>query len=357
MAADPPERSAATLLDSLPGFAHRSRLDASRTMLWMSRGVRETTGYAPAALVRNVELAYVELIHPEDRSRLRDELTGAAERDEPFQVRYRIRTRQGEVRWMREQGRVVGSAADGSARLCAYVFDVTQEERRAAEQRSRRRRLERLSRGLLEVQERERRRLSHELHDSLAQQLIGARMALGTGAGRSSPDEARRKLRHADELLDEVIGRVRSLSAGLRPVVLDDLGLEAALEHHVQRVEEIHDLEVRLQVALRGHRYPVGLEAACYRIVQEALANTVLHADAGTAIVRVAEEDGALRIRVSDDGIGFDPSTIEPRNSGAGLGLLAMEERARSLGGELDLASERGGGTVVEVRLPVSRGG
>lgn len=357
MHADPPERSASILLDSLPGFAHQSRLDASRTMLWMSRGVRETTGYAPAALVRNAELAYVDLVHADDRSRMRGELTGAAERDEPFQVRYRIRTRQGEVRWMEEQGRAVEPAAEGSAHLCGYVFDVTQGERRAVEMDSSRRRLERLSRGLLEAQERERRRISHELHDSLAQQLIGARMVLATAAGRSSPDEARTKLRHADELLGEVIGRVRSLSARLRPAVLDDLGLQAALEHHVERVEENHDIEVRLQVELREDRHPVELETACYRIVEEALANAARHADAGTASVRVAEEDGALRIRVSDDGIGFDASTIGLRDSGAGLGLLAMEERARSLGGELDLASEPGGGTVVEARLPVSRGG
>lgn len=348
------ERFASTLLANLPGFAYRCRLDRSWTMLWLSGGVRDTTGYLADELVRNAEQAYGDLVHPEDRDRLWEQVNRAVEQGEPFRVRYRIRTRNGDVRWMWEQGRAVRTAPEAAAHLEGYIFDVTEEERREAELRSSRRRLQRLSRELLDVQERERQRLSRALHDSLAQQLIGARMALATIAGEGSGADARDRLRKTEELLAEAIEQVRSLSARLRPAVLDDLGLEAALEYHAGQVEEMYDLGVELRTELASGRLSEEVEAACYRIVQEALSNVVRHSGATGVRVTLVGDAESLRLRVVDDGEGFDPEAVDAGGPYAGLGLLTMEERTRALGGVFSLKSQPGQGTAVEARLPVS---
>ena len=160
-------------------------------------------------------------------------------------------------------------------------------------------------------------------------------------------------LDQAIERVDETIVELRRLIADLRPAALDELGVEAALASLVERISAT-GVEIDLYVDLspedeKGYRYEPQLEDTTYRLVQESLNNAVRHGHAARAIVEVVEEEGDIRIRVTDDGSGFDP-----QRTGGGFGLLGMRERVNLTGGRFDVRSGEDGTTIVAV-LPARR--
>jgi signal transduction histidine kinase len=205
----------------------------------------------------------------------------------------------------------------------------------------------------VEAQEGERARVSRDLHDQVGQGLTSAMLSLrlledALGTGRT--EEALGKSAVLRDLLGDVLQDVRIIAFELRPTVLDDLGLPAALQRLIRDVEARHDLSVTLAVQGLDHvRLAPEVETTAYRVTQEALTNVVRHSGATTCCVRVARRAGGLEIAISDDGAGFDPSVV-PDDS---LGLRGMAERAELVGGVLTLSSSADGSTVVlEVPLP-----
>jgi len=191
----------------------------------------------------------------------------------------------------------------------------------------------------------ERRRWARELHDETLQSLAGLQMLLGSAGRSGSAGSLETAVADAVERLELEIGNLRALITDLRPAALDEFGAKGALETLALRVER-NGIEVGLDVELHRRHTPE-LEAAIYRIVQEALTNTVKHGGARKARVEVDEDDTDVHIVVCDDGAGFDPAA-----STAGFGLLGMRERAELLGGTLEIESVPGGGTTVRARLP-----
>jgi signal transduction histidine kinase len=203
----------------------------------------------------------------------------------------------------------------------------------------------------------ERGRWARELHDETLQQFAGLRVLL-SGARRSN-DLAGIKdaLREAVDMVTEGIANLRALITDLRPAALDELGLQAALKTLVERVQEQSALQIDLQIDLafeRGDspaRHVIEVEAAGYRLAQEALTNVIKHADAGHVEVRVTDaDDDCLEIVLRDNGNGFD--TDQPS---AGFGLLGMRERIALVHGTLDIDSAPGAGTTVRARIPSRR--
>jgi PAS domain S-box-containing protein len=213
-----------------------------------------------------------------------------------------------------------------------------------------------LSVGLEAAREEERAGIAREIHDQLGQSLTVFKMDLAFIARRaSSPTGIEtavllQKVRDLSAMTDEIIGEVRRISAELRPAVLDDLGLVAALTWQTQEFEKrtgipcVVELKVADESAFRGE-----LATTVFRVLQEALTNVVRHAEAQQVEVRLREDDGSLFLEVRDDGKGFFPETINARQS---LGLLGMRERARRLGGDVVVSSPDGGGTLVRFRVP-----
>ena len=163
-------------------------------------------------------------------------------------------------------------------------------------------------------------------------------------------------LTRSNEQVAQIIASLQGLITELRPAALDQLGIAAAADALVERVSSRSGLQIELDVDLdyeagrAATRHSADLEAAVYRLVQEALSNVVKHADAHTARVRIEEEDELVRVTVEDDGHGFDPAALH-----SGFGLLGMKERVALLGGEIEIAEADGGGTRVTVTLPVER--
>jgi signal transduction histidine kinase len=207
----------------------------------------------------------------------------------------------------------------------------------------------------LRAAEDERRRWARELHDETLQGLAALRLQLSAARRAGGSEILDSAVASAVEQLETEIGNLRALITDLRPAALDEFGIAGAIETLAQRVGR-HGLEVDLDVDLsyeqgrRPTRHTAELEAAIYRIVQEALTNTVKHGGAARAQVRLHEDDATIHVTVRDDGAGFDPSTETD-----GFGLLGMQERVELLGGTLQVESAPGEGTTVTVSLPASR--
>jgi len=208
------------------------------------------------------------------------------------------------------------------------------------------RELERLSARLLSAQEEERRRIARRLHDELGQALTVAIMDLKL-VERDAPAELGERLREGKRLLEEAIADCRELSHGLRPPLLDELGLAEALRALVERFAATENLEIELEVEELGRLRPE-VESLIYGAAQEALTNAARHAEAGRVDVRLIRIGDHLRLEVADDGRGFDP-----RRAGSGLGLRGMEERAMLAGGRLRIESRPGEGTRLVLEVPL----
>ena len=208
-----------------------------------------------------------------------------------------------------------------------------------------------LSQQLVATQEEERKKLSRELHDHVGQLLTALRMELGRidrqrGAGDSG---VRTGLAECRELVDNLVRVVRDLALGLRPSMLDDLGLQPALEWLVRDVSRRSSMDVDLTVTASLEGLEDRYRTCVYRIVQEALTNCARHSGAGHVRVSVAPESGQLAVSIEDDGAGFDPRAFT-----GGLGLKGMKERVKELHGAVTVRSEPGRGTTVRLRLPLA---
>jgi signal transduction histidine kinase len=153
------------------------------------------------------------------------------------------------------------------------------------------------------------------------------------------------------------LDEVRRLARGLRPSVLDDLGLAAALERYGADYSQAHGVALDLDVAgLAAGRLPGPVETALYRIVQEALTNTAKHAQARRIRIRLERDSDGVKALVADDGCGFDSDALSRRPGGGQLGLSGMRERAALLNGSVTIQSTPGSGTAVLVRIPLVEG-
>ena len=269
------------------------------------------------------------------------------------------------LEWMR--GRPIEVPVVGAGSIVMFLLIVARTQgltREVTVQDERRRLLGRV----LQAAEDERTRIAHDLHDGPVQQLAvlnydiyRARKRIGDLLGNTAAGELMKELQRTDEVLEVVekgLGEetrvLRQLMGALRPPVLDNRGFADALREHAQRFEEDKGITVDLDLGLTG-RLPPELETVLYRIVQESLTNVAKHARAHHVSVAVDQPDDATaRLRVRDDGVGFDPGNLAQLLREGHFGLAGMRERASLAGGTLEVGSLPRHGTTVEVRLPIA---
>lgn len=203
---------------------------------------------------------------------------------------------------------------------------------------------------LFEAQEQERGRLARELHDDLGQQLTAILVRLRADDPDQSPEATRERIREGAKLVAAALDSTRRLARGLRPPVLEDLGLGPATERLCEDFESAHNLPVTLRLGLvPGERFPAIIENNLFRILQESLTNVARHARASSVRVSLAQREGSLELNVHDDGAGFD---LEHAAAGQGaLGLRGMRERASLAEGDITIVSSPGQGTHIKVLI------
>lgn len=200
-------------------------------------------------------------------------------------------------------------------------------------------------------------RIARDLHDETGQSLTGIIFGMDIVHMALTEDVRRADARLQDikPIAEGLLSNLHRLIEDLRPSQLDDLGLLPAVAWYGE--QRLRPLGITFQ--LDGHgltaRIPRSIETALFRIIQEAITNAVRHAHAAVVSVRLFEQDGQLRLEISDDGQGFDPQVLEARSNGKGLGLLGIRERVTILGGEFELATAPGQGTTINARVPVRK--
>lgn len=351
----------------------RTAVDLVPDLMWESRGDGHTDWYnhrwfeyTGQSFEQAAGWGWTAAIHPDDRERSTAAYAAGMASGEPVRHEHRIRRTDGAYRWFivhvapvrRPDGelRWYGAATDiHEEREAANRLEVRVAERTAelaaavrlleAEVTQRRQ----LSLRLANAQEDERKRLSRDLHDSVGQVNVALSMALAAAAQSVPLDgEAARRLAYASKLAQEMNRELHDVSMRLRPVVLDDFGLAAALKGLIDTWSAQHATTVDADIELED-RLPAEIETVVFRFVQEALTNVARHARAEAIRVVVARQPRSVTASVEDDGVGFAPGSVEASR----LGLRGMQERLTMIGGELVVESPPDGGARITARIPL----
>jgi signal transduction histidine kinase len=241
--------------------------------------------------------------------------------------------------------------AGGSALRIYFLERDSARERRATEEA--REQLQGLSARLVRAQEEERRSLSRELHDEVGQTLTALRMELGgLKAGPRDGHGFEARLQELETLIERTLRTVRDLAMGLRPSMLDDLGLAPAVEWQARQFGRRSGTRVSVEISGDLDNVPDECATCAYRIIQEALTNCARHSQARQIRVGLQGLPGSVVVTVQDDGAGFDAE-----RAAGGLGLLGIRERVRDIGGTVAVLSRPGEGTLLKAALPLRREG
>ena len=309
-------------------------------------------GYEPDHLEVTNEL-FFQAVHPEDRQLVRTEMNRLIEEGIPYRVEHRIRRLDGTERVVEEWAEMIKATQNGHPRIIGTCQDITERKEIENALKKSADLLENLWRQLLRAQEDERRRIACELHDELGQALTALKINLQQMKSGSDDEEAR--LNDSIEIVSQALQQVRGMALDLRPSILDDLGLVAALKWYVGRHAHRTGLIGYFKADPENLRLEPDLETLCFRIAQGALTNVARHARAKSFSVELLRRREKVQLNILDDGVGFDiESTFQSVISGNSLGLAGMRERVEMIGGEIAFISQPGQGTEIRMSFPHS---
>jgi PAS domain S-box-containing protein len=346
------------LQDEVEALTRRFRtlLDMTPVAMWICEG--DHVAFANRAALDLVGLGSGEqlvgrsvcsLLHPDSHDALREQVQRAfAGEAAPAVVTGAILRFDGQTREVE-----IASAAlpdHGRTVVQMVITDITQRQRQEREQARHRRELRQLSASVVQAREEERRRIARELHDELGQRLTALKMELSSlGPAAQASHEVR--VTGMLEMIDDTVAAVRRIAADLRPMMLDDLGLNAAIEWLARDAARRMDIAITVRLGEEDPPVTDGAAIALYRMVQEALTNVARHAHATDVGIEMRQEGGELVLTVRDNGVGFSDRSLQHDGR---YGLLGIRERAYMLGGRLEVDNPPGGGGRLTVRLPLA---
>jgi PAS domain S-box-containing protein len=333
-------------------FAHSATgmllVDLDGRFVETNRAYSEITGFTQTELE---SLTFLDITHPADVDRcaqpFRQMLNGEIA---SYVIEKRYVRKDGGVVWVRISSTLLRDIRNNPSHAVVIVEDIT-ERKRVEEQ------LGTLSRRLLHVQDEERRRLARELHDSTAQSIAAMCMNLGVLSESANllDQPAQKALTECLEIGEQCIRELRTFSYLLHPPVLDDMGLSSALKWYVEGFVHRSRIEVALDISPDLGRLSRELELTLFRVVQESLTNIHRHSGSRSAVIRIVRYPEEVLLQIRDYGCGIAGASANGNGTTphAGVGIAGMRERARQVGGHLQIHSGPGG-TDVEVRAPIS---
>jgi two-component system, NarL family, sensor histidine kinase UhpB len=343
------------LVEGAPAILYIDAVDEPSSNLYTSPQIEAMLGYSVEEWRRDPEL-WIARMHDDDRERVLAEHRESNRTGHAFRAEYRLFARDGAERWFRDEAVIVRNDAGEPLFWRGVMVDVTEQKRTEAHLRQSVEMLRRTTeerRILLErleaAQEEERRRIAAGIHDETIQILSAADLRLQALRTFVEPEDARAEVEALHESIEEVVDGLRHLLFELRPPVLDHDGLAAALEEYLAS-EPGASFSIRDELSVP---LPVDIRAVLFRVAHEAVTNARKHADADRIDVLIAQERGGVRIRVADDGVGFEPAILRGPPKAGHIGLPTMFERAEVVGGRCSIETAPGRGTVVECWVPL----
>ena len=324
-------------------------VDRTGRTIFVSPNIAALTGYTAEEVQAGRGAHPLARMHPDDRRLVQQQIDALFRDGARFNVEYRTRRKDG--RWIWVHDRAVTTYEEQGVAYAYGLLSEISERKQAEEIRAL------LLNQVITVQEEERSRIARELHDETAQSLASLLMGLGALQEAKSVKAARTQARDLQQVATRALAEVRRLAWGLRPSVLDDLGLATAVARYAAEFGRTRGITVRVEtMGLDDSRMAPAVETALYRITQEALSNVARHAGATTVSVWLRRNPGSVTLVVDDDGCGFDSEQPPgPATAARGLGIHTMRERTAVLKGTFAIDSAPRRGTRVEVEIPLGR--
>jgi PAS domain S-box-containing protein len=300
--------------------------------------------------------AFLSRVMPEDRRRVQQANATARSSGQPYEVEYDVKIRTGERKHIRELGYAMMDPSGAVTSLFGTAQDVTERKNAENALRASATQLQALSRRLVELQESERRELARELHDRVGQNLTALKInleILRPSFAAPGNDASRARVDDAAALLESTMDVIDNVMSDLRPPMLDDHGLVAALDWYARNFSARTGIAVAVRDDGPTMRPPAQVGIALFRIAQEALNNVAKHARARRVEIAFDHANGEYAMFVQDDGIGFDGVDDPSIKPNPRLGIVTMRERSQAIGGRFDVRALPGGGTRLAVRVPV----
>jgi PAS domain S-box-containing protein len=314
---------------------------------WWAEGFQKMFGYAPEEIEPGPE-AWSNRLHPDERERVVTGVRAAIDGGESFwSDEYRFRRRDGGYAEIYDRGYVIRDAKGHPIRMVGSMMEVSERKRAEAQLRN-------LAARLEAIREEERTRIAREIHDEFGQALTALKMDLAW-LGKKVPPRGvpvREKLHGMEAVIDDTMDALHRILAELRPGVLDDLGLPAAIRWLAEEFKRRHEIACTVQMSGGEPRLESGQATAVFRILQEALTNVARHAQARRVEIRLHVLPTAFELVVTDDGRGI---TAQDVTASGTLGILGMRERAITWHGRVTVRGEPGAGTTVRVFMPMDR--
>lgn len=341
-----------TLVEQIQAITYIAAIGSEDTMQYISPQIR-MLGFSPAEWLATPGL-HARQLHPDDRAAALEAIGASRRAGIALRLEYRLLTRDGAPRWFRDEAEVVTDEAGQHLFMQGILVDITRSK--LAEQALLRTQAElrKLAAHQETIKERERKHIAQEVHDELGGLLTGINAYISVAIERSvlAGGQADPLLVDAAGLAKEAMGTVRKIITDLRPSVLDQLGVWAALEWYADQVGQRSGLVCEYSIDPELSTLDLGQERGTmlFRIVQEALTNVVRHAEASHVTVQVGRHAGRLLVTVHDNGKGVDAERLLNQES---WGIRGMLERARHFGGELSITGSLEQGTTLSLDLPM----
>ena len=330
------ERMLSNLMSNLPGMVYKCKKDRQWTMTFVSEGALELTGYPAKALETN-EIVFSDIILDGDREKIWDQVHVAINEGRAYTLTYRIKAKNGEVRWVWEQG----SALEGTDLLEGFITDIT--DRVEAE--------EKIVSMVIETQDNERKRIAKELHDGLGQKLTTAALNLNSFK-KHIPFSQRgfSKLITGLNSLNSAIKESREIAHNLMPRSIEHFGYVPSVQSMLAEINSASDIRFEFYDNLHGERLDPKIEINLYRITQEAINNILKYSQAKNVTIQLMKYMHDLALTVEDDGQGFDIGKVLKKEDS--FGLKNMRNRVNSLSGNFYIDSTPRRGTTITIELP-----
>ncbi len=299
-------------------------------------------------------VAFLNYVYPDDRESVKKAINEALYERKPYSIEHRIVLEDGTLKVVHEQGEV--TFTDGEPlRMVGTVQDITERKIQEEKLRNSREQLRNLSDYLLTVREQERTSIAREIHDELGQALTALKMDISwLGKKYRNDNLLIEKIGAMLKLVDSTIRTVKRISSDLRPVVLDDLGLVAAVEWQAEEFQKRTGIGCEVHFEPEEVVLDKAVSTTVFRILQEALTNVIRHAEATRVKVSLVVKEGRIVLTVEDNGKGI---TAEQKNDPHSFGLIGIRERVLFIGGEAEIKGARDEGTVVTISIPLEHEG
>jgi len=256
------------------------------------------------------------------------------------------------VRWVNGKAVPVMNAEGKISGYIGIILDVTERKIAQSKLQESSEQLRELSRHLQNVREKERMKIAREIHDELGQQLTGLKMDIAWLMRKTVQDDPVIKAKFDDTLsvIDATVRSIRRIATELRPSIIDDLGLNAAIEWQIAEFRERLDIEVEYENKFDDKNTASDISIGLFRILQESLTNIAKHAGAKKMKIKIEQLDDTIHLFVQDDGIGFD---TKQKQTDPTFGLLGIKERAGMMQGQYNITSKPSVGTTIEIKIPL----